>query len=177
MLSPLQVRDVVVEEIAIVRGEPLPRGSRAPRQLQYNIAVDFDVRKRSRKGAPPLFDVQMSISLSLAEPLRGAPVQKVVGRLRGLFAFHPGAPKELINKLVPANCLAVLYGIARGFVLQDTGACPGGGFLLPTLDMYAIVEQKKAKGSVTAALQAATSTPRTRTAARKPPSRSQPDTA
>ena len=174
MLSPLQVHDVVLEEIAVVRGLPLRRGSRPPRQLHYNVGVDFDVVKRPRKGGPASFEVQLSLALELARPRRGASVQKVVSRLRGVFSFAPGTPDDLLNQLVPANCLAVLYGILRGIVLQDTGVCPGGGFLLPMLDMYEVVRRKSAKGPVTGALKAETPPQEKRVSALRSRSRSQP---
>ena len=119
-----------------------------------------------------MFDVQLEVSLELSKPLRGAPVQRVVGRLRGSFSLPPNTPDELVAKLVPANCLAVLYGILRGFVLQDTGACPGGGFLLPMLDMYQVVERKKDAGiPITGDLVGITSVPPAPRTPRRSPSR------
>lgn len=60
----------------------------------------------------------------------------------GIFTVSEDVEEDVVARLVPCNCLAILHGTARGIVLNATGSCPGGPFLLPTVNYIEIVQQK-----------------------------------
>lgn len=60
----------------------------------------------------------------------------------GYFTFLPGTSDDVMIRMVHLNGSSMLYGIARGFVGQATGAARHGQFLLPAVNFIALLKQR-----------------------------------
>ena len=62
--------------------------------------------------------------------------------LFGTFSIDPVIGEEKINKLLPLNPVAILYGIARGFLGPIISRGPVGDYFLPTVNFYEVQKRK-----------------------------------
>ncbi len=112
-------------------------------ETTLNIAFTPEVRK---SASGPQFWVSLRVDVSWPEvPKSQFECVSIV--IDGFFSFDKGTGEDTIKKYVPVLCLVNLYGIARGIVSQATGVCEGGPFLLPLVDMNAVVRGEAATHS------------------------------
>jgi hypothetical protein len=55
----------------------------------------------------------------------------------------------MIEKMIPLNGLAILYGIARGVVAQATANSSNEKFILPTVNLVEATRNRSGRKSVT----------------------------
>ena len=149
MLSPLQLDDFALEHLTISRGKPPPRGRKFPEEIGYSINADYRVEKLRKTGGRPRYSVGLAFQLESQEEDQFAPVKLVQAGVTGTFSFAVDTPKKLLEQLVPANCLAILYGILRGIVIQATSGCSGGCFILPSLSIHYLIALKESGEDLT----------------------------
>ena len=67
----------------------------------------------------------------------------------GHFVFAEDAPEDEMQRMIHLNGLSILFGIARGFVGQATGASLHGQFVLPTVDFVQLVNERAERNKAT----------------------------
>lgn len=139
MLSPLELRQVRLEKLEIRVSSTWGLKPLADEMCRYNCYVEPAVRKR--RGH---WDFRVSLDVAFM-PLEGETCRfDLIGvRLVGLFHLPDDTEESLVKTLVPLNCLAILYGIARGAVAQATGMVPGGPMILPPVNFVEVLKQRK----------------------------------
>ncbi len=137
MLSEMQLDEYWLEELHIVVAEAVDEDAPVG---EYQISTDFGVLK-AEEGH--FFQVPFTVRIRPDPEADIKPrFERVVVSLRGFFSFPDDTSEDMVHRLVPANCLAILYGIMRGIVAQATGSTKQGAFLLPTLNIVEMVRQK-----------------------------------
>lgn len=108
---------------------------------KYESSLEIGTRKTRQH-----WDFRVSLGVVFT-PKEGEACRFDVIRVElvGLFHLPDDFDEEMVQRLVPLNCLAILYGIARGVVAQSTGMMPGGAFMLPPVNFVEAVKQKKTK--------------------------------
>jgi len=112
-------------------------------EAQLNISFTPEVRRRKDE---PRFWISLRVDVLWPDEAK-APFDAISIALDGFFSFAKDTGEDTIKKYVPVLCLANLYGIARGIVSQATGVCEGGPFVLPLVDMNAVVRGWAAESS------------------------------
>jgi len=105
----------------------------------FMVKTDFNMFESKD---PPRFQIPLHFSLEPQEITPAAPVKKLEVKIEGIFKIEPGTPEEEIHRLVPYNCIAMLYSLARGLVCGVTGSLQSGVFILPTLNFKGVIERK-----------------------------------
>jgi len=107
----------------------------------YEVEPDFDVFNHATEDA-----VMVRLSVTCTGVAGDVPPRfnEVALTVWGRFAFGEGLSEEARLQLGSFNAVAMLHGIARGSLIQATGGCVGGPFILPSLDYRAIIEAKLA---------------------------------
>ncbi|MCJ7795878.1 MAG: hypothetical protein MUQ56_03795 [Thermoleophilia bacterium] len=159
MLSPLQLDDFALEHLTISRGKLPTRSTKLPEEIGYSIKADYGLKKLRRTGGRPRYSVSLEFQLESQEEDQFAPVRVVLAGVTGTFSFAVDTPKELLEQLVPANCLAILYGILRGIVIQATSGCSGGCFILPSLSIHYLIALKESGDELAETVTALTGRP------------------
>ena len=149
LLSPLQLDDFALDHLTISRGKPPTRGTKLPEEIGYAIKADYGVERLRKAGGRPRYSVSLAFQLESQEEDQFAPVKLVQAEVTGTFSFAVDTPKKLLEQLVPANCLAILYGILRGIVIQSTSGCSGGCFILPSLSIHHLIALKESGEDLT----------------------------
>ena len=143
MLSSLQLDEYYVDRLSVERGRVLSPTEAPPDSLEYDLRVGHEVGSKRVADGRLGFAVRLRISLESTNTEAPCPVRSVSADVGGVFSLPDDTPEELVGQLVPVNCLAILYGILRGQILQVTGTGAGGGFILPTLNILALVRRKQ----------------------------------
>jgi len=159
MLHLLQLDDFGLEHLAISRGRPPKRGGRLPGEIGYALKVDYESKKLRKTAGRPRYFVSLAFQLEAQDEDKPTPVKSVQARVAGTFSFAASTPEELLKQLVPVNCLAILYGILRGIIIQATGGCAGGCFILPSLDMHCVVARSVSGAELSETVTAVTGPP------------------
>jgi|GEM_PF-3264930 len=108
-------------------------------EAEYDIGTEFDVLKANDKL---LFRVPLVFHICAKAGNSGCRIKRLDMKVEGIFVLPEDLSEDMVQKLVPFNCLAILYSLSRGLILSITGNIPGGSFLLPTLDFTSIIREK-----------------------------------
>ncbi len=92
-----------------------------PRDFQIVLNVEFAPKGYTTEQNPPY-----SIRLQIA----------------GYFKFLEGIATDQMERMIQVNGSSILYGIARGFVGQATGAAKNGQFVLPAVNFLELVNAR-----------------------------------
>lgn len=141
MLAQLELRQAHLKAVE-VRVSSAWDTTPAPEDLcRYDHQLEIEVRKR--RGH---WDFRVGLDVTFA-PRKGETCRfdlLHVG-LVGLFHLPDDVDESLVSTLVPLNCLAILYGIARGVVAQATGMVPGGPFMLPPVNFVEFMKKRRSR--------------------------------
>jgi preprotein translocase subunit SecB len=134
--SPLEMRDCVVQILDIRHNSEYDIHSEA--KDCYAIKVNVDVRQKPQEND---YRIRMGIVL---RPEKDAVCrfQRISVELEGLFFLPLDTDENLVKQLVPLNCFAILYGIARGVVGQASGMMAGGPYMLPPYNFVELMKRK-----------------------------------
>lgn len=114
------------------------RSERAAKQESIaNLTFTSEIRSH-QSGL--LFRVTLGIEASWPEEPE-ARFEKISATIDGVFSFPEGTEQDEIKTYVPVLCLTNLYGVARGIISQATGACPGGAYYLPLVNMNEVARR------------------------------------
>ena len=139
MLSPLELRqaNLLCLDVQVSPSWDLKPVVDDPQK--YEHTVDVDVRKRRNH-----WDFRVSLDVTFTpKPDETCRMGRIHIAVVGLFHLPDETDEALVEKLVPLNCYAILYGIARGVVAQATGMVPGGPFMIPAVNFVETLKQKK----------------------------------
>lgn len=106
------------------------RSETSPRDFRMVMNIEFATKGYSEEQNPPY-----SLRLKIA----------------GFLTFREGVSEEQMLRMVNVNGASILYGIARGFVGQATGACQNGQFVLPAVNFIELVKVREAAAAIVAA--------------------------
>jgi len=118
----------------------------------YEIIPDFSIFERSSDSedhcAPGQVMVRLSLHCEPADSDRLTRFSQIHVEVWGLFSLAHDTPAEHITQLKDRNSVAILHGIARGQVMQATGTCADGPFIMPSLNYAAqrILEETEHRG-------------------------------
>ena len=114
-------------------------------QEQYDSDLDVDFAIARATDGQPRFEVKLFIDLNKKKgPFSKAPY-RIHLQVTGYYHFLEETEKDVINKLIAPNGLAILYGIARNSVSQMTGVGRFGRVLLPSVNLIEIIKGKAKK--------------------------------
>lgn len=106
------------------------------------LSVDFDIEERVDD---PL-SFRMIMNIHVAEngysTETNAPYS-ITMVIVGYFFFVDGTSDETKARMLNLNGASILYGIARGFVGQATGASRHGQFVLPAVNFVELLRQRE----------------------------------
>ncbi|MCD4786135.1 MAG: protein-export chaperone SecB [Candidatus Eremiobacteraeota bacterium] len=138
MLSPLQLKKVLIQKLSIEANDKFD--SNYKKDGQYSIEASMRVGEPEQESIIKVF---LFIENKAKHNKKACELKKVEIALEGQFFVHPNIPRELRQKIIPYNCVAMLFSTARGIILEATGNFPGGSFVLPTLDFTQILSENK----------------------------------
>ena len=152
MLSPLELKRVVLETLEIHASQKWEPSAATTTSEDYVFGLDaVEVLQRE-----DTLDFRITLGFRLrAVKDAVCRFEKVRVRLVGYFSLPTGTDESLVNTLVPLNCLAIMFGIARGIVGQATGFVPGGPLLLPPVNFVDEMQKQERRRSRAAARAAA----------------------
>ena len=107
-----------------------------------DLSVDFHIAERV--GDPLSFRMTMDIRVAEAgyTAETNAPYS-IALTIIGYFLFTEGTTEETKARMMNLNGASILYGIARGFVGQATGASRHGQFVLPAVNFIELLRQRQ----------------------------------
>lgn len=128
-LSPLQLNRYFITRLDIIALREY--AVKKPVSYDFNN-LQSDVKISKDKKKPGIFQVSLMLKHA-PQAVENLPYSFSI-QIIGFFEVHPQWPKEKIDELVRINGPAVLYGIAREIIAQNTGRGPWGSLLLPTVN-------------------------------------------
>ncbi|MBU0607543.1 MAG: protein-export chaperone SecB [Armatimonadetes bacterium] len=134
MISALQLRAFYIEELH-VEARPCTDGEFEPNEHEdYQVSLEQEMSKVPEHQK---YMLVMKLGLEAKDEDRTPPaaLRSLAVTARGFFDLPDDAPEEYVEKVVPLNCSAILYGMLRGVVSQVTANLPSGPQLLPTLNL------------------------------------------
>lgn len=143
MLSPLRLEHCTVKRLEVLMGEATgPPGG----EERLNVKLAMNVQKAADRTA---FRVLMGVQL---KPERGhepnCRLKRLLVEAEAIFALPEDSTPDVIATYVPINCLAIVYGILRGYVMSACGAIGHGAVLLPSVEigrMYKDLQEREAR--------------------------------
>jgi preprotein translocase subunit SecB len=149
MLAQLNLDEYFVDEISVkantnyIEDEVVSGAIKEP---------EFFIQRNSENGLK--FLVSMTIDVNREREDFEATNYQIHVKINGFFSFVEGTDEEMINKMIAPSGLSILYGVARGVVAQFTANCRYGKFLLPSLNISAILKAKANAEKITAEVPA-----------------------
>lgn len=140
MISPLRLENCFTEELT-VKTNP----SFAPSvEKRKEGKIHCDVQFAGNKKDPSKFRVSLTVFVEPAAEYPGIDPYLVRVKLTGYFGFSGDLPpEETIHRMLGLNGSSILYGIARGLVLQATGGGQWGKYILPAVNFVQMLEQQQ----------------------------------
>jgi preprotein translocase subunit SecB len=139
-LSPLQLDDCCLRRL-VVEIDP---------EADELAARDAGFELSFRLGHSPSEDglthmVSFGVSAKRPDGDPGQPFLLLEADIAGRFSIPEGMPEEVARALVPTNCFAMLYGVARTVVAQASGLTPYGPVWLPSINLVAVRDSSAGK--------------------------------
>jgi len=131
----------------------------------FELGFDLDVQEIH----PTAFAVLVGVRAVRPDDAAPQSLQRIEVTIEGRFSLPPDTPDEVIAQLVPLNCFAMLYGVARGIVAQATGLTPDGCVWLPSVNFVALLQGATRETEGDEELTPRTGSPRKQAAQRKEP--------
>jgi hypothetical protein len=144
MLSNMQLKSFYLYQLEISSNKDFKEGLEI--NFKPQLSIKFNVKKHKNVWLftiPFRFDIKWDKEFNYH-------YDSISMSMNSEFFFPEETTEEEVRKFVPYVCLANLWGIARGLLLQITGAFPGGTVLLPTINMVEAIKEaleKKTKTS------------------------------
>lgn len=112
------------------------------RESAGDLTVDFDIAER----VDDALSYRLAMNIRVAEAgymsETNAPYT-IAMRIVGYFLFAEGTPDETKARMLNLNGASILYGVARGFVGQATGASTHGQFVLPAVNFVQLLNDRE----------------------------------
>ena len=131
--APLSLETINLRRL-VIEGPSLVEPTSEPPMLEPD--VDFDMLQAEEGWT---FFVTLSLSYTAID---GDARDRIKIEIEGLFTLPEDTPEERVWQLVPGNCLAMLFGAARGIIAQSTGTTHRGAYCLPSMNFVPLIEKK-----------------------------------
>jgi|CXWL01.1.fsa_nt_gi preprotein translocase subunit SecB len=106
------------------------------------IGIDFDVKENIND--PNVFLIEMVVDLNYGQGPKEFETYQIHLHLYGWFRFTIEMDQAAKGKMMAVNASSMLYGIARTIVANLTGSLGEGRYILPTLNLLAVIKAKMA---------------------------------
>ena len=151
LLASLQLDHYLVDDLVFKCNKK--RGTKKENLITPTIGVDFDVKENTKDKNQFLLD--MVVDLNEGQEFDKFDGYQIHLHIFGWFHFTAELDSEVRGKMLATNASAMLYGVVRTVVANLTGGLGEERYILPALNLLAVI---KAKGA---------SKPQTKTAAIK----------
>lgn len=101
-----------------------------------------------RRGKLPEFMINIEVEVNKSEADFRVNPYYIFLKITGFFSFTEGTDEQTIERMIPLNGPAILYGIARGVVAQATGSSIHDKFILPTVNFVEVTKRQAKKKTV-----------------------------
>lgn len=112
------------------------------------IQVDFNIKENTVDKNQYL--VEMVVDLNQAQDLTKFDTYQIHLHLYGWFTLTTNLDEQTKAKLIGSNASAMLYGVARSIIANLTGSVGPKRFMLPTVNLLAILKAKADRDSAKA---------------------------
>jgi preprotein translocase subunit SecB len=106
------------------------------------IGIDFDVKENTKDKNKFLLD--MVVDLNEGQELEKFETYQIHLHILGWFHFTAELDANAKAKMLSANASSMLYGVARTVVANLTGSLGPERYILPTLNLLAVLQAKMA---------------------------------
>ena len=106
------------------------------------ISIDFDVKENTKNKN--LFLLEMKVDLNEGQELKKVAMYQIHLHLLGWFHFTAELDANAKAKMLATNASSMLYGVARTVVADLTGSLGPERYILPTLNLLAVIKAKMA---------------------------------
>lgn len=104
------------------------------------IGIDFDVKDHAKDKNRFLLD--MVIDLNEGQELEKFETHQIHLHILGWFHFTAELDANTRAKMLATNASSMLYGVARTIVANLTGSLGAERYILPTLNLLAVIKAK-----------------------------------
>jgi preprotein translocase subunit SecB len=137
---PLDIRQYEVETFAFHAHSDFDPN----RESSGALDVNFSVTQNSDDEREFRIEMKVRLAENGYRPSENAPYSITLD-IVGYFLFAAGTSEELMFRMIHANGASILYGVARGFVGQATGAAKYGQFVLPAVNFIDLMKRRLAE--------------------------------
>jgi preprotein translocase subunit SecB len=106
------------------------------------IGIDFDVKENTKDKSRFLLD--MVVDLNEGQELDKFETYQIHLHILGWFQFTAELDANVKAKMLATNASAMLYGVARTVVANLTGSLGPERYILPALNLLAVIKAKMA---------------------------------
>ncbi len=136
----LKIDQYFVDEIHVKANPEYQEPKKGTREAK--LTASMNVRRREKL---PEFMITIELHVNKSEADFKANPYYVFLKITGFFSFAKGTDEQTIEKMIPLNGLAILYGIARGVVAQATANSMHEKFILPTVNLVEATKEQAKK--------------------------------
>lgn len=144
MLASLQLMGFELLELHMQRE---PNWNEASEIASYSMNFAAAQQRVLRDNKLIVFTCQQEFSLTPSAPRKkkNTPKYKKLSYLASGYLILPQALAEEADgswgRKIAINCHSIIFGVARGIILQSTSLSGGVGFSVPSLDMEEVFER------------------------------------
>ncbi|OPY00747.1 MAG: Preprotein translocase subunit SecB [Syntrophorhabdus sp. PtaB.Bin047] len=136
----LKIDQYFVDEIHVKANPEYQEPKKGTHEAKLTASMNV-----KRRGKLPEFMITIELQVNKSEADFKANPYYVFLRITGFFSFAKGTDEQMIEKMIPLNGLAILYGIARGVVAQATANSMHEKFILPTVNLVEATKEQVGK--------------------------------
>lgn len=137
---PLDIRQYEVETFAFYAHPDFD----SSRDNLGALDVNFNITQNAEEEREFRIDMKVRLAEKGDRPDENAPYSITLD-IVGYFLFAAGTSEDLMFRMIYANGASILYGVARGFVGQATGAAKYGQFVLPAVNFVELMKRRLAE--------------------------------
>jgi len=119
-----------------------------------NISIDFDAKENSKDKN--LFLLEMVVDLNAGQDFQQFDTYQIHIHIRGWFRFTSILDRETKTRMLATNGSSMLYGVVRTIIANLTGSLGPQRYILPSLNLLAVIRAKVASGKMTTTTKAVT---------------------
>ena len=139
LLANLQLGNYLVDNLVFKCNKV---GARATKLATPTIGIDFDVKDHIKDKNKFLLD--MVIDLNEGQELEKFETYQIHLHILGWFHFAAKVEENIKANMLAANASSMLYGVARTIVANITGTLGTERYILPTVNLLAVIKAKAA---------------------------------
>jgi len=137
LLANLQLDNYLVDELVFKCNKV---GARDTKLATPTIGIDFDVKDHNKDKNKFLLD--MVIDLNEGQELEKFETYQIHLHILGWFHFVVSVEENVKANMLAANASSMLYGVARTIVANVTGTLGTERYILPTVNLLAVIKAK-----------------------------------